>query len=421
MRTARLLAVLSALAFVACGGDEKTSGPTPFEIYEPEPGTPERLAYDAGLTRYLDKTPPVSAEVGSEGVITYTFDSADGPMCMRGKPYRASVRDTGSEDLLIFLQGGGACWSDFCFAIVTAPKGIPKIDATNTELESNPFRDMNVLYLPYCDGSLFSGDRDMPENDPAKLERGLTTRHYRGLANLSAALAVGKYHFPSPRKIVLTGSSGGGYGTILASYLVRYVYPGVPIYVVNDSGIGIGKEGDPTFVETLISEFGAEEFVPEDCEDCFASGHILKLIEYLLERDPDIRVAAVTSWYDSVLSEIFLAIGPLAFMESIDLHTGALHEAFPDRYRRFIYDGPGHTATLGNPIGIVGTDLGGVELPPSIKLAGLKILGLETAKVGDVTLAEWLAAMIADDEENWVDLTAEPSPIEEEEPPPEEL
>src|SRR5690606_41424075 len=65
------------------------------------------------------------------------------------------------------------------------------------------------------------------------------------LYTLSLHDALPIFHFPSPRRIVLAGSSGGGYGTILASFLVRYVYPGVPIDVVNDAGAGIAKEGDP--------------------------------------------------------------------------------------------------------------------------------------------------------------------------------
>jgi hypothetical protein len=412
MRTFCLL-VAAMVVLTACGDGDAKNLPL-FELYEPEEGSPERLAYDADIVRYLGTARPVSTDELADGVTTYTFDQADGPMCMRGAQYRASVRDTGSEDLLIFLQGGGACWSDFCLAVITAPAGIPNVDALDRGLEANPFADFNVVYLPYCDGSLFSGDRDAPEDDPAKIDRGLTTRHYRGLANLSAALTMGKVRFPNPRRVVLAGSSGGGYGTILASFLVRYVYPGVSIDVVNDAGIGIAKEGDPAFIEKLIMEFGADEFVPEDCENCFESGHIIKLVEYLLERDPDLRVAAVSSWYDSVISETFLGIDPLGFQESLDVHTGALNELFPDRFRRFFYDGAGHTALLGDPTGIVGSDLiNGVELPSSgLNFANLSILGLETAMVGETTLAVWLAAMMAEDDEGWVDLTAETTPPE---------
>ena len=411
------LAVL-ALTLAACGGGEPL-----FELYEPELDTPERLAWDAGIVKYLGTAKPREERVLDNGDITYEFDAKDGPQCLRGRPYRTTVRDTESEDLLIFLQGGGACWSDFCLAVTSAPAGIATgANLLDADLEANPYADFDIVYLPYCDGSLFAGDRDVPEDDPAKIAKGHDTRRYRGLANLSAALTMSYKHFPRPRRVVLAGSSGGGYGTILASYLVRYVYPGVPIEVVNDAGIGLGKEGDQAFLDKLISEFGAEAFIPDECVGCLEGGHILGLVTYLLERDPDIRVAAISSWFDFVISELFLGIDPLVFQDAMATRTQELHERFPDQYRRFIYDGAGHTAVLGNVTGIVGSDLlGGVELPSEFGtagFAGLQILSIDCepdatscipAQIGDVTLSDWLFAMSTGDDEGWADLTATPT------------
>jgi hypothetical protein len=402
-----------AFALLAACGDEESAAPL-FKLYEPAEGTPERVAYDADLIRYLGTAPPAITRVRSDGDITYTFDIEDGPMCMRGLPYRMSVREQESDELLIFLQGGGACWSDFCLAVTVAPEGIPTAGALDPAKPENPFADFDIAYLPYCDGSLFAGDRDVPEDDPVKLERGLTTRYYRGLANLSAGLTMSHVHFPNPSRVVLAGSSAGGFGTILATAIVRYIYPGVPIDVVNDAGIGIAKAGEPEFVEKLMMEFGAESHVPADCDGCIGDGHITGFIDYFLAKDQNLRVAIISSWFDYVFSEVFLAIGPLAFKDSVEVETGALHEAFPERYRRFIYDGSGHTALLGDVSGIVGSDIiNGVELPSSEGLDFSSILPLPTlttAVVGDVTLSEWLFAMMDGDDEGWVDLTAEPTP-----------
>jgi hypothetical protein len=412
MKMLRLSLFSVSLALLAACGDDE---PAPlFKLYVPEEGTPERVAYDADIIRYLGTARPVVTKDRGNGETAYTFDKADGPQCMRGLPYRATVRERESDELLIFLQGGGACWSDFCLAVTVAPEGIPLGGALDPNKPENPFADFDVTYLPYCDGSLFAGDRDAPEDDPAKIERGLTTRFYRGLANLSAGLTMSHVHFPNPSRVVLAGSSAGGFGTILATALVRYVYPNVPIDVVNDAGIGIVKAGDPAFVEKLLAEFGADAFVPADCEGCFDDGHLIGLFEYFLARDENLRIAAVTSWYDYVIAEVFLALDPLVFQDSVETETGALHEAFPDRYRRFVYDGSGHTALLGDVSGIVGTDIiNGVELPSADGLdfsAILPLPTLTTAVVGDVTLSEWLFAMMDWDDEGWADLTAEPTP-----------
>lgn len=376
--------------------------PFPTDFGPREPGSAAAIAYDQGLTGHLGTARPAQTTVTPTGT-TYTFDPADGPMCMRGAPYSASVRDeAASEDLLIFLQGGGACWSAFCLAVTTAPPGIPPGDLLRAG-EDNPLSGWDVLYLPYCDGSLFAGESDVDEDGD-----GAPDRFHHGLANLSAALTMGYQHFPSPRRVVLAGSSGGGFGTVLAAFLVRYVYPDVPMLVLNDAGVGVARGDDPGFVETIIDEFGAREFIPDDCESCTADGHITDLVDYLLDRDPNLRVGAISSWYDAIISEVFLMTTPEAFRDSLASETGALHEEHPDAYRRFLYDGAAHTALLGDVTGIVGRDLGSVELPEDASvLRRVQLESLTTATVEGVVLRDWVAAAL-EGGDAWEDLVATP-------------
>lgn len=381
-----------------------------YEPYVPEAGTPEAIAYEAGLTRHLGAAAPIEEDVSGD-VTTFTFDPADGPMCMRGAEFRASVRETESEDLLIFLQGGGACWSDFCLAVTAAPAGIPRTDLLRATQE-NPLGGWDVLYVPYCDGSLFAGEADVDEDGD-----GVADRFHHGLANLSAALTMAALRFPAPRRIALAGSSGGGFGTILAAYLVRYVYPGVPIDVLNDAGIGVVRGDDPAFAARILDEIGARAFIPDDCEGCIADGHVTELVRYLLDRDPQLRVAAISSWYDYVVSQVFLMSTPEAFRAAVDAETTALAEAHPDRYRRFLFDGEAHTALLGDVSGIVGRDLGAVELPDGATtlLARVEIASMYELSIEGVTLASWVDAMVREDDAAWRDLVepaGEPPPIE---------
>ncbi|MFO0693983.1 MAG: hypothetical protein U0230_10545 [Polyangiales bacterium] len=392
-----------ALGIGAC--DEASSYGPPH--YKAQSGTPEAVAYTAGLTRYLGTARPVETQSFGPAETAYTFDPADGPVCMRGAPYAATVRETPSEDLLIFLQGGGACWSDFCLAITGAPTGIPAIGLLNP-VDGNPTKDFDVLYLPYCDGSLFAGDSETDENGDGNPDR---IQH--GLQNLSAALTVGYEHFPHPRRIVLAGSSGGGFGTIMATLLVRYVYPGVPIDVLNDAGLGVAHAGDPSFVQKLITEFGAEAFIPADCPDCIADGNITGLVDYMLARDPDLRVAAISSWYDFVIGNLFLMESPTTFRDDVAAATSALHAKYPGRYQRFLYDGTAHTALLGGlATGILGDDLSAIEVPPNFLASASKITLADyaTLSVNGVVLEDWIAAMLANDAAAWTDLVQPAGP-----------
>ncbi|MDP6945740.1 MAG: pectin acetylesterase-family hydrolase, partial [Myxococcota bacterium] len=309
----------------------------------------------SGLLKYLtDGADPTV--VSSEGDTTvYAFGPDDGPLCMRGDTFRFSIRDTGSDNLLIFLQGGGACWSEFCLAVTAAPAGIPLVESLNPDNPSNPMADWSVLYLPYCDGSFFAGDVDVDEDGDGEGDR-----LHRGLQNLSGALRTIRDHFPSPARVLLTGSSAGGYGTIPASILVRATYPAVTLQIFNDSGVGLGLPGDPTFVETILEEQGIEPLVPETCLDCWKDGHITGLLHWMLERDPLMEIAVFSSLHDSVIAGVFLDIDEALFAEALLAETGELHARFPDRYRRFLVQGIEHTALLGDPTGIVGEDFAAV-------------------------------------------------------------
>lgn len=399
------LLLLAAIALVlpACGDGGADAPIEPGPWYEPEIGTPERIAYDMDVLRYLNAVEPSGTrEVGNSTV--YDFDQADGPSCMRGRPYAVSILDRGSEDLLFFMQGGGACWSDFCLAVTIAPGGVPQsVNLLNPTLEENPVKDWNVVYLPYCDGSLFVGDNIITEDDGR-------TRIHAGLHNTSAALSAAYKHYPAPRRIMLAGSSGGGYGTIMVAFIVRYIWPDTPIYIVNDSGVGIAYEGDRSFIDKLISEFNAEAFIPDDCEGCGDNGHITDLVDYFLERDKNTKVAVFTSWFDSIIADVFLGMGPEAYQGALERATGPLHEKHPDQYRRFIVNDITHTTILGNVTGIVGSDpVNGVELPPGMAglMGDIKIGKLDTTAIGDLGIGEWIGYML-NDESKWVDITEDP-------------
>ncbi len=372
------------------------------------PNPAAALAPTLGIDRYVGAITPIE-ERRARGAITYTFDPAEGPVCMRGAPYRASVRETGSDDLVIFLQGGGACWSGFCLAVVGAPPGIPGIDILDPDDETNPVRDWNAVYLPYCDGSFFAGDRghddDINGNGP---------REHRGLANLTGALEVARLHFESPRRVLLAGSSGGAYGLLLAGPLVRHYYPDAELILMADSGIGLGRAGETDYIDTILAEFGVADFLPADCADCRVDGHITALIDWYLARDPNVRMGLYSAWYDSVLADIFLQIAPERFADALAEETRALNAAWPDRFRRFITDGVQHTSLLGNPLGIIGADLTAVELPEGaleeLLGGGLVIEGMVATEIDGLTMAAWLGGLIDGDLDVWVDIEAPRGP-----------
>ncbi len=384
----RLMAwvVGASVALSGCGDEAQSTGGTEGAFQE---------LYDQGLTKYVGMFAPAS-ESAAEGVTTHRFDvpsdlSAEprGPLCLRGTEYTIDTREGSSDELMIFLQGGGACWGDFCSAFEVT-NSLPASGILNPGLAGNPVADWDVVYLPYCDGSLFAGDVDrvLPNSILNGGGEPESMGYQRGLQNLTGALDIAAARFPDPPRILLTGVSGGAFGTIAALPLVRFYYPNTEILVFNDSGIGIAKEGDTQFIdETLLAGWNASSLVPASCTDCTSNGHATRLIEWQLAADDNFRMSALSFSADFVIAVTFLMISPDDFTGSLLAETGRTTDLFPDRYKRFIPAGTAHTTLLRETSG----DGGGV----------IQIGSLET-EIGGVDVLDWFTAMI-DDTEAWTD------------------
>jgi len=385
-----VLALGAPVALVGCGSDS-ASGTT---------GSGFEELYAQGLSKYVGAFEPANEPEAVEGVKTHRFAVPDdpsaeprGPLCLRGTEYTVDTREGSSNELVIFLQGGGACWEDFC-AAVEETGSLPPSGILDPDLAENPIADWDVLYLPYCDGSLFAGDVDRVLPTSVLVEDGPieSMGYQRGLQNLTAALDVGLAEFPNPSRILLTGVSGGAFGTIAALPLVRYYYPETEILVFNDSGVGVAKDGDPDFInETLLAGWNASSLVPESCTDCTSNGHATRLIEWQLAEDDNFTMSALSFSADTVISLTFLMVAPADFTSWLLAETGRTTGLFQDRYKRFIPNGTAHTTLL------LETSEGGG--------GGIPIGALDT-EIAGVSVLDWFTAMI-DGTETWDDLVDE--------------
>jgi len=353
--------------------------------------------YAQGLTKYVGEFTPANEPDAVARVKTHQFAvpgdleaEPRGPLCLRGTEYTVDTREGSSDALMIFLQGGGACWADFCSALETT-NSLTADGILDPDLEGNPVADWDVVYLPYCDGSLFAGDVDrvLPNSFLGGSGPGQSMGYQRGLQNLTAALDIASAEFPNPSRILLTGVSGGAFGTMTAMPLVRYYYPDTEVLLFNDSGVGVAKEGDPDFVnETLLAGWNAGSLIPASCSDCTSNGHTTRFIEWQLAADDNFTMSALSFSADSVISSLFLMIDPADFTTSLLAETGRTTGLFEDRYKRFIPLGTAHTTLLS-------------ETPPPP--GGIAELGSLQTEIDGVTVLEWFTAMI-DGTEVWNDL-----------------
>lgn len=334
--------------FVSCSED--TISDVEPEL-EPEPTTniPFQELYDQGIDRYLGVFTPASSAVVSPGLTEHTFSGMDAPICFTGNEFSMFTRNGSSNNLLIFLQGGGLCSPAACEAVET---GIPLVPfgILNPLDAQNPVANYNLGYIPYCDGSAMMGDNEVDSDGD-----GINDRFFRGVQNLSASLDVIFQTYPSPDRIVLAGNSAGGFAAHPALPLVRKLYPDVDIDVINDSGVGVL---DPGSMQALINYWNAGAFFPSSCPDCIGvDGNLTGYHEYQLTEDQNIRMAYIGSKQDSIITAGLSGGGPSLETQLIEA-AAELNAAFPERFQSLIADGDGHTFIIRNfEYGIGGTSV----------------------------------------------------------------
>lgn len=175
---------------------------------------------------------------------TWTWVPVDGMQCADGSPTGIGVNLTDRSDrVMVFLQGGGACWDlNTCFTLMSAVHitgGFGQSDF-QTEISSvgasylfqrittNPFRDASWIYVPYCTGDLHDGA------NVAMLDATHTV-HFVGRTDTQLVLSRVAATRPTADTVWLVGVSAGGYGVALDWDLARAAWPQAAVHVLADS------------------------------------------------------------------------------------------------------------------------------------------------------------------------------------------
>jgi hypothetical protein len=167
--------------------------------------------------------------------------------CSDGTAYSFLVRPGTVNRLLIYFQGGGACWdTNTCINLtvfdpnvtdeIAEPVQTPSygqgiFDLTNP---ANPFANYTIVYVPYCSGDFHMGSTRI--DYPTTPGNTVLVTH-RGAINARAALDW-VYDNLWPQSIFMTGCSAGGPAAIFHAGDVAPRYPGVPLVALSDSAGG---------------------------------------------------------------------------------------------------------------------------------------------------------------------------------------
>jgi hypothetical protein len=320
---------------------------------------------DAGVDKYLGEFTPAAVESLDDSWVKHTFDTdgGNGPIGVAGTPFTTFTQANNPAKLLIFLQGGGACWQDFYFCNILCDDAPPPLSGPTSGIWTdsfdtgngsipNPISDWSVVYVPYCDGSLFSGDNDVVDpNFPFG-----PVRFHRGLRNVSAAMDLAAETFPHASRVMVAGSSAGGVGAArFAPFLARFLYgDNTHLTVFNDAGPVAFNLNDVGAVQARADDWQFGQFFPASCTSCDPLGYDTELIKWRLENDSTIREAMYATDGDAVLRFFLNVPTQEAYRELLITENGAVNDAFPDRYKTFIRSGDDSHTALQTPLFYVG-------------------------------------------------------------------
>ncbi|HEY8517403.1 MAG TPA: pectin acetylesterase-family hydrolase [Candidatus Binatia bacterium] len=330
--TRRLLALALCAAFVA-GCSDSSDG---------DAGFAARAAAEltaSGFGDYLDVQQPSRSRQNGEWT-EYFFDPAqEQAVCLMGDEFQVNVRHGASDNVLLYLQGGGACWDYVtCYVLGTAStRANSAIEAGSLDLDDprSPFRDWDIVYVPYCDGSVFTGDKIVDY-------QGNRTFHH-GLWNLSVAVDALKREFPNPSRILVAGSSAGGYGTFAGYATTRVAFPETEIIVFNDSGPGVQNPDASQDVRDRVANWDFTRRIPASCTEC--DPQYTYLLDWAFQRDSKLRASLYSYLQDSVISFFIDLDGP-AYESLLRSVTNDIHARNPERFQRYFKTGSAHTVLL---------------------------------------------------------------------------
>lgn len=169
--------------------------------------------------------------------------------------YRFWFRQGTGDGLVVFFDGGGACWDDVTCAIPRLANdardddGFYKAELVTTDDPNrfggifdlndprNPVRDWTFVYVPYCTGDIHSGSNTARYTDPDTGEP--YTIAHRGSDNFRVILRWMKDHITQPHHILVAGSSAGAYGATTQYARIREAYPRGRAIMMGDAGQGV--------------------------------------------------------------------------------------------------------------------------------------------------------------------------------------
>jgi hypothetical protein len=268
--------------------------------------------------------------------------------CGDGTATGIGINPGDSPNVLVFLEGGGACSSySACFgpqSTLSFPPTFGSLEfflfstsfarsiLDRTEAE-NPFRDWSLVYVPYCTGDVHGGDNVASYEDP---QGGVRAFHHVGHKNVQAFLRRLTATFPDAPKLAVVGTSAGGFGAFVNYETFRTSWPAAQLYLIDDSGPPLQGSEARVAVDDFDRSWNINQTLDVACPTCRQD--LSNAFPALSARYPGDRVSLLSFQRDTVIPTFFAITTTDGFVERLRATADVIDRTAPNA-RYFLFGG----------------------------------------------------------------------------------
>jgi Pectinacetylesterase len=321
------------------------------------------LAFLAASPTAVPDAVAAQAPVGTQMAWT-RIATGTGTGCGLGTPYSFFYREgTDPDRLLIYFQGGGACWdwvscSGLFDSSVEPDEPVAFRGIFDRAEPRNPLRSYSVVFVPYCTGDVHIGDASVSYGAD-----GSRPVAHRGFRNVSAVLAWVDARGLRPRTVVVAGTSAGAYGALFYMRPIARLFPHARLVLLGDSGVPLLSRN----VEVLKT-WGADPVMTTLWQGERGPRTLLEAYLQAARVGSRVRLAQITSDRDAIQSAFYIVSGSPEWRRAAYSLLADVKAVVP-AFRTFIIAGADH--------GLLPTD------------------AFYSYRAGDVALHEWVGRLIA--------------------------
>ncbi|MDZ7704316.1 MAG: pectin acetylesterase-family hydrolase [Trueperaceae bacterium] len=272
--------------------------------------------------------PPDLPELGA--ATWNEFAPRGATVCADGSDYRYFVSAGTTNRLVIDFQGGGACWDartcglpvddDGDGLYLEKVRGAPDEQGLGGIYErdnpDNPFRDWYHVYVSYCTADLHLGDAQTRYTGEVDGEQVDIVREHRGYENVRATLDWTFAEFERPDRILVLGSSAGGYAAPVWFADIQRRYPTSQLALHADSAAGVITD---SFAQDVADNWNIARSLPASLEgfdpnergvaEIVADDFVKNLYIQLATAYPDSRFSQYNTLADATQILFYLLAG----------------------------------------------------------------------------------------------------------------